>query len=207
MTNQNIETEGQLIKLAMGEQWKNLSAKTQTRFENEPSPSTPKKYTGVMSEVKCSKLGKLMTYFTNLIHAPLIPYHGKNVPIEVTVCKNADTGDIHKERIYYFDGKKPFQVHSNMRMSKGQFQEFVNSWLGMNMRVYAKEGNLHFEGTNYFIKLGNIEIPLPAFLSPGKAYIKHADDGEDGFLVKIEMIHPWFGLMFLQEGIFKEKHG
>jgi hypothetical protein len=204
--NPNIETEGQLIKLALGEQWKNLSAKTQARFENEPTYTKPKEYDGMMTEVRCSKLGKLFTYITRLINAPLIPYCQKQVPIEVKVYKEAGDPSVHKSRVYYFTGKKPFKVHSAMSLnSKGEFEEYVNSWLGMKMKVYAVAGNLHFEGTNYFIKVAGFRLPIPIIFSPGWASIKHSDYGDDSFLVRIEMIHPWFGLMFLQEGIFKEK--
>jgi hypothetical protein len=204
--NANIETEGQLIKLALGEQWNNLSAKIQARFEDEPSASKPKEYDGVMTEVSCSKLGKLMTYFTRLINAPLIPYCEKNVPIEVKVYKESGNPIDHKSRIYYFTGKKPFKVHSAMSLNnKGEFEEYVNSWLGMKMKVYAAEGNLYFEGMSYFVKIANWRLPIPLLISPGRAYIKHSDYGDDSFLVRIEMKHPLFGMMFLQEGIFKEK--
>ncbi|NDE89809.1 MAG: DUF4166 domain-containing protein [Alphaproteobacteria bacterium] len=206
LNDPNIKTEGQLIKLALGEQWKNLSSKTQARFEQDPLYTEPKEYDGVMTEVRCSPLGKLFAYCAKLINAPLIPYCQTNVPIDVKVYKENGDPSIHKSRVYYFTGRKPFQVHSYMALNrKNEFEEYVNSWLGMTMNVYAINGNLHFETTHYFIKIAEWRLPIPMIFSPGKAMIKHSDYGDDRFEVRIEMIHPWFGLMFLQEGIFKEK--
>lgn len=201
-----IETEGQLIKTALGDNWNHLSPKVQKRFEYEPQPDKPKEYVGEMSEISCSMMGVLFAYFGRLFKAPLIPYSGNSVPIEVKVYKKANRPEIYKTRTYYFKGKKPITVQSAMSLSENNvFTEMVNSWLGMTMQVLTKDGNLYFEGKKYFVKIGSKLIAIPTVLSPGIAYVEHQDYEDESFRVKIEMIHPWFGRMFLQDGVFKEK--
>lgn len=201
-----MKTEGQLIKAALGDKWQNLSPKTQARFEIDPTHEIPKEYVGEMTEVGCSWVGALLANMTRLIGAPLIPYSEKNVPIDVTVFKKPENPAIYKKRTYRFKNHKPFTVLSWMKLgAKGQFQEFVGFGLGMNMILDAKDQKLCFLGQGYFLEIFGFCIPIPFFLSPGKALIIHSDHGDNAFRVRIEMRHPWFGLMYMQDGVFRDK--
>jgi len=198
-------TEGQLIRTALGEAWCNLSPKTQKRFENDPERQ---EYIGLMSEVSCTRLGKMMAAFAKLFGSPLIPHSGRDVPIEVLVYKKPGNSDIFKKRTYFFKNTPPFTVQTHMHVNeRGEFMEYAGLGLGLKMAVRAKDGKLYFHGLGYGLSVGKYLLPIPAFLSPGIAFIEHSDYGEKQFRVRIEMRHPWFGVMFIQDGVFGEKNG
>jgi hypothetical protein len=200
-----FESEGQLIKYALGEQWSALSAKTQARFETDPTHEAEKEYTGVMSEVDCSLAGKIFAYCTGFLGAPLIPYKEQNVPIHVRVYKRQGNAAIYKQRTYFFKNHPAFTVQSHMVLApNGEFQEYSSYGLGMRIELAAKEGGLYFYGRGYFLKVWKFIIPIPLVLSPGHVIITHHDYEEDAFRVRIEMRHPWFGKMFVQDGIFRD---
>jgi len=198
-------SEGQLIKAAIGEDWNNLSESIQQRFETNPDTEAPLFYDGTMTEIVTSPAGRVFAFFARLIGAPLLPYSGKNIPIKVKVYSQPDRQDIFKQRTYYFPGRKPVTVHSRMQLNQeDEFLECVGLGLAMQMHIYAEEGALHFESTNYQWEILGIKILLPLFLTPGKTHIKHTDNTDGSFRVCITMRHPMFGVMFLQDGIFKE---
>ena len=200
-----MEYEQDLIKRAIGEKWELLSKRMQARFEEESLSDAPKKYKGEMLDIQCSFLGSVLANFMRPIGSPLLPYNEKNVPIDVKVYKNETEGIIFKERIYHFKNRRPFKVLSWMVVNtEGQIQEFIGFGLGMRMALDVRQETLFFKGAGYFLKLGRFNIPIPLFLSPGEVLVEHSDHGDAAFRVRIEMKHPWFGQMYLQDGIFKE---
>lgn len=197
-------TEGALIRTAMGGSWHALSEKTRARFETDPAK--PVEYVGSMSEVRASALGKCFAYAALLMGSPLIPYSGTNVPIDVLVYTTPQRAGIFKKRTYHFAGRKPFTVETFMANdAKHGFIEYAALGLGMTMEVRANGGKLYFHGKRYLLHIGPFYIPLPHFLTPGLAQVEHSDHGDDAFRVRIEMRHPWFGVLFVQDGIFREK--
>lgn len=198
-------TEGQLIKAAIGTDWNNLSKTIQRRFEANPDSDTPLLYEGTMTEIKTSKPGLVFAFFARLLGAPLLPYSGTNIPIDVKVYTEPGKQDIFKQRTYYFPERKPATVHSRMRLdNNGEFLECVGMGLAMQMNIYAKEKALHFDSEEYQWKMLGFTIPIPLFLTPGKTHIQHTDNTDGSFRVRITMCHPWFGEMFLQDGVFRE---
>lgn len=196
-------TEGQLIRSALGAQWSCLSPATQKRFETDPNQ--PVFYEGMMSEVRCSLLGKVIALVGKCFGSPLIPHSGEHVPIHVMVYKKPDHPDIFKKRTYDFPAKPPFTVETRMCTdSDGQFIEYAGLGLGMIMGLSAQEGRLYFHGTRYVWDTPLGRIPVPAWMSPGLAQVEHRDHEPGRFRVRIEMRHPWFGVTFVQDGIFKE---
>ncbi len=198
-------TEGQLIKTALGSAaWCNLSPEIQKRFETDPD--TVVEYNGVMSEVYCSYIGRMIAFICKFFGSPLVPYNGKNIPIHVMVYKKDK--DIFKKRTYYFPGKSPFTVKTRMHVdASGKFIEYANLSLGMVMTLHASEGNLYFRGHRYVLSIGSLHIPIPTWTTPGIVNVKHADYEPKQFRVRIEMRHPWFGITFMQDGVFKQKEG
>ena len=201
-----METEGQLIRAALGGAWHQLSPKTQARFSADPIAGTSQEYMGTMAEVKSSAFGKLLALCGRPFRAPLIPYNEQNVPIEVEVYKEKGQSEIIKRRIYRFQNHPHLTVQSSMRVDQqGEFIECVGKGLAVNMEIFVDNGTLCFSGERYIFSLLGGSILIPLFLTPGRIFVRHSDHGEDAFRVKIEMTHPWFGLTFLQDGIFTEK--
>lgn len=201
-----MNVEGKLIRTALGDDWYALPENIRNRFSENPDIDKPVAYDGNMTEVTTSISGKIFAFFSRILGAPLLPYSGKNVPIDVKVFGETGTDDVIKQRTYHFPGKKPFTVSSRMTLNeKEEFLECVGMGLAMRMDIFAKDDALHFQSTGYSWSCGRFKINIPLFMTPGNAHITHTDIDDDRFRVRIEMVHPWFGTMFLQDGVFKER--
>ena len=198
--------EGKLIRTALGEDWNDLPENIRNRFAENPDIEKPVFYDGNMTEVTTSLAGKIFAFFSRILGAPLLPYSGTNVPIDVKVFSDPGTDDVIKQRTYHFPDKKPFTVHSRMTLNaKEKFLECVGMGLAMRMDIFAKDDALHFQSTGYSWTCGKFTVNIPLFMTPGNTHITHTDIDDERFRVRIEMTHPWFGTMFLQDGVFKER--
>ncbi len=198
---QNV-SEGRLIRNALGAQWDALPATIRTRFAADPPEATC--YLGTMTEVNCSRFGWIMAQAARCFGAPLIPYRGRDVRIEVMVTAPGN-GDVIKRRIYFFPGRKPIKVQSSMRISpQGRFQECVNGGIGMEMRIFVEDDALHFVSERYYFSVAGRQWPIPSLFTPGRSHVMHRDAADGQFQVRIEMLHPLFGRTFLQDGLFRE---
>lgn len=193
--------EGHLFKAYLGDEWAKINPHIQRRFSQDPLPGAPICYHGIMTHVRCSLLGKLLAHAVQWTGA-LQPYRGNHVPVEIIVSARSDIDGVFKERIYRFEGRKPFRFNSYMTLHKGKLLEFVGGGFGMSIHIEVKDGNLHFHDRGYFIGLGPLRIPLPYFLSPGDTYLLHENVGEQQFNIIIRIHHRLFGEMYYQEGVF-----
>jgi hypothetical protein len=193
--------EGHLFRAYLGHEWGNIHPNIQNRFSQDPAVDKAICYNGVMTQVRCSWLGKILAHSVQWTGA-LQPYRAVDVPVEIRVSAKAGIEGVFKERIYHFAGKKPFRFNSHMLMRNGKLLEFVGGGFGMQIHVDVKEGNLHFTDRGYFLQIGRVNIPLPYFLSPGDTYLLHENMEADTFRIVIRIRHRWFGEMYYQEGVF-----
>jgi hypothetical protein len=63
---------------------------------------------------------------------------------------------------------------------------------------------LLFCSTGYFVQVGRLRLPLPAFLTPGAVTVTHSDCGSGEFRFTLEIIHPRFGALVRQSAVFRE---
>lgn len=210
MNNANENTagpsEGELFKKILGAEWKKLHPDIQARFEKNPAPGKPLLYTGSLSELSCSRFGKLLGHLTMpLIQGALIPHNDAHFPVDIEVYSKPNCPSIFKQRIYRLNGRKPIQFTSYMRESeKGEVLEYVGMGLGMKLILHVYEGNLYFTSDGYFWEILGIRVPLPGILTPGKTFLCHRNDNPSQFNICIEIKHCLFGTSFRQVGVFHE---
>ena len=72
----------------------------------------------------------------------------------------------------------------------------------MYVRVSAHDGDLHFEDAGYFLQVMGLRVPVPRLLGPGRVLLRHEDIGSNAFAITIDIVHPWFGRMYFQQGRF-----
>lgn len=199
-------SEGELFKKILGLEWKNLHPDIQTRFDKNPEPGKPLRYTGNLSELSCSRFGNLLGHITMpLIKGALIPYSDADFPVDIEVYSKPDCRFIFKQRIYRLNQRKPIQFTSYMRESeKGEVLEYVGMGLGMKLLLYVRDGDLYFESDGYFWDVLGWRIPLPGILTPGKTFLCHRNDNPKQFNIRIEIKHCLFGTTFRQVGVFHE---
>lgn len=139
-----IVSEGELFKKILGAEWQNLHPDIQARFDKNPIQGKPLNYTGMLSELKCSLLGKLLGYITMpMIKGALIPFNDSNFPVDIQVYSKPNCPFIFKQRIYRLHDRKPIQFTSYMRESeKGEVLEYVGMGLGMKLVLHVQDGDL-----------------------------------------------------------------
>lgn len=191
------------LKTLMGTDWYRLHPAVQARFGTEPEPGHPIVYEGVMEKVHCSRAGWLFAQVTRLIGNPLTAHRGRDVPMQVQLTKRPDRTGVYWRRSYGFAGRKPSVVTSAKREdAQGRLCEYVGLGFGMRLKVFARNGALHFVSQRYFWQVAGQQIPLPHWLSPGRTHVSHTDLGGGQFRFTIAMDHAWLGRTFYQTGVF-----
>ena len=199
--------EGELFKKILGPAWRDLHPDIQLRFDKNPLPGKPLNYTGELTELRCSRMGRVLGYLTMpLIKGALMPFNDANFPVDIQVYSKPGSAAIFKQRIYRLNGRKPVQFTSFMReSSRGEVLEYVGMGLGMKLVLDVRDENLHFESDGYFWQLFGARIPLPGLLTPGKTFLCHRNNAPNQFDIRIEIRHALFGTAFVQAGVFHER--
>ena len=79
-------SEGELFKKILGSAWQGLHPDIRRRFDKNPLPGKALHYLGALSELRCSRFGKLLGHLTqHLIQGALIPYCDADFPVEIQV--------------------------------------------------------------------------------------------------------------------------
>ena len=98
-------SEGELFKKILGSAWQGLHPDIRRRFDKNPSPGKALHYLGALSELRCSRFGKLLGHLTQpLIQGALIPYSDADFPVEIQVYARPQDPAIYKQRIYRLHG-------------------------------------------------------------------------------------------------------
>jgi hypothetical protein len=202
----SIPSEGELFRKILGPTWNELHPDIQARFAKNPTPGKPLNYRGELSELTCSRLGRVLGYLTMpLIKGALMPFNDANFPVDIQVYSKRNCASIFKQRVYRLNGRKPVQFTSFMReSSKGEVLEYVGMGLGMKLVLDVRGGNLYFESDGYFWEVFGVRIPLPGLITPGKTFLCHRNNNAAQFDIRIEIRHAWFGTTFTQAGVFRE---
>lgn len=201
-----IPSEGELFKKILGPRWRALHPDIQARFDKNPLPGKPLYYTGSLTELRSSRVGKLLGYLSMpLIRGALMPYDDADFPVDIQVYSKHHCAWIFKQRIYRLNRRKAVMFTSYMAESpRGEVLEYVGMGLGMKLLLDVREGNLHFESDGYFWQLFGVRVPLPDLLTPGKTFLCHRNNSSNQFDIRIEIRHPLFGTTFTQAGVFRE---
>jgi predicted DCC family thiol-disulfide oxidoreductase YuxK len=197
---------GNALKRQLGRGWEELHPDIRNRFDRDPAPGETVLYAGVMQEIRRSRMGWLFAEFTRVIGNPLTPHAGRDIPMEVALSKAPHKEGVYWRRSYLFPGRKPYVVTSVKReSSRGEMLECVGGGFGMKLKVYARDGALHFESYRYFWSFLGWMLPLPHWLSPGRTHVVHRDLGGGDFMFKISMVHDQLGETYFQQGVFRRK--
>lgn len=199
-------SEGELFKKILGPQWRLLHPDIQARFDKNPLPGQPLRYQGRLTELTCSRVGRVLGYLSMpFIKGALMPYNDADFPVDIDVYSKVNCNAIFKQRIYRLHRRRPVMFTSYMAESeKGEVLEYVGMGLGMKLLLSIRDGNLHFESDGYFWQVLGVRIRLPDLLTPGKTLLCHRNNSANQFDIRIEIRHALFGTTFTQAGVFRE---
>jgi hypothetical protein len=179
--------------------WRRLPPAVRARF-GEPVVAVD--YVGEFEIVRASWLGLALATFCRLIGTPVVPRTGRNVPAVVHVGPVGEGVAWHRE--YRWPRSEPCLVRSTKVIeANGALVEKLPACLCMPLRVYEQWGSLHFVSHGYYFEFGKRwRIPLPAWLSPGTTHVEHHDLAHGWFRFTMTVMHPVFGELFYQTGLF-----
>lgn len=197
-----MSTTEPVFKQALGAEWDSLAPVIRAHYSLPPFTDQSLRVQGRMDSVTHSLVAKLLSPFTTFFGA-LVPYQGKNVPVEVINQSRKDNAGLHWQRTFFFPGKKPFVFRSHMRHTgEKEITEYVRFGLGLRSRLSAVNGGLVYKDNGYVWNMGGWLTPLPIGLLIGRAYTEEMPVSDTEFVMRMEITHPVFGQTFQYNGRF-----
>ena len=191
-----------LFEIILADDWDKLGGVIQRHYFLKPFSDDYICVKGTMSKIHHSLIAKLFIPFA-LLFGAVVPYRGKNVPVEVHYNSKIDNENLYWDRIFKFSDKNHFHFKSHMEHNgNNEVIEFVRFGVGMRLIVTVEDGALVFRDKGYIWRLFGIDFPIPANLLLGNAYVEERPIDDDNFSMKMILAHPWLGEMFRYEGQF-----
>lgn len=184
--------------------WGRLPAAVRARFPSVHRKDAEARYVGTMQRVEASAFGYLLAQISRIFDTPVAPYTGNEIETVVRVYPCSNANGVVWERIYYFGGRAPVTVRSTKCLDgDGRLIESLGRGLRMRLCVSEEDGSLRFTSTGYHWEFLGVSVPLPRWFPPGTTYVIHKDEGNGRFRFTMYTKHPWFGVMYFQEGVFE----
>jgi hypothetical protein len=188
-------------KLLSQTEWNSLPAAVKKRFSKRLSGGETAIYTGVVKEVRISKLGRIFAQALRIFGAPLPVFDHVNVPTVVTVTEDVKTGGQIWTRMYANRSGFPQVIHSAKRFSGATgLEEHIGSGINMQLRVKACKGGIEFISDG-FTFLG---IRLPRFISPGALTVRRVETTPGMFHFEMFLVHPLLGELVHQVAEYRD---
>jgi hypothetical protein len=185
--------------------WAALPDAVRKRFSKRLSPEQTVVYRGRVVATELSRAGRVLSFLTRAIGAPLPLTDGATGPAAVLVTEDVVLGGQSWLRVYTRPGHRPQAIHSCKRFSGPTgLEEYVGYGVVMALRVTVEGGALVFRSAAYFLQLGRWRLSLPRFLHPGRMCIVHRDLGGATFRFSLEVEHPVLGVMVRQVAEFAD---
>ena len=185
--------------------WERLPPATRQRFSKRLADGRTAIYVGEIDEASFGWIGWWFAQAARLIGGPLPTGAETCVPMIVTVTEDAATSGQVWTRICTRSNGFPQVIHSSKRFSGPTgLEEYVGFGICMALRILVEDQALLFRSAGYFLQLGRLRLPLPAFLTPGVLTVTHSDLGNGKFRFTLEIVHPRFGTLMRQSAVFRE---
>jgi hypothetical protein len=185
--------------------WGQLPEAVRRRFSKRLATGETLLYRGEVVATELSALGRMLSFATRIIGAPLPLDNGATGPALVAVTEDPLLGGQSWLRIYARPGRFPQAIHSAKRFrGPTGLEEYVGCGIGMALEVAVEDAALVFRSTGYFIEAGPWRLALPRALQPGRMQIVHRDEGSGLFSFRLTLAHPIFGCLVHQLAYFSD---
>lgn len=185
--------------------WSRLPAAVQRRFSKRLAPGAVLLYAGEALETRLSRFGKLLSFLSRVIGAPLPLDDGMTGGATVAVMENAGLGGQSWTRTYARAGRFPQVIHSAKCFAGPTgLEEHLGCGIGMSLAVAEEEGALVFRSVRYFVAAGRLRVSIPRFMEPGAMEVVHKDEGNGAFLFTLEFRSRRFGVLIRQAARFRD---
>jgi hypothetical protein len=185
--------------------WAALPMSIRRRFSRRLVDGNTAVYVGEILETRTNAAGWLLAHAAQMIGSPFPVSYDAHVPSVVSVTEDMANGSQIWTRVYARRRRFPQIVHSSKRFAGPTgLEEHVGHGVGMTLTVEVKDDALVFRSRDYFVELFGLRIRLPAWLTPGALSVTHAECADGRFSFTLDVVHPRFGLMIRQMGLFRE---
>ena len=192
-----------LFKKVLGPRWTELSDVIRKHYFLRAGSVDAVCVTGTMGEVDHTPIARLLIPF-GLLFGSVVPWRGRDIPVEVHYNARADDRAIYWHRVFRFPNHRPFHFRSHMAQVRGnEVIEFIRFGVGARLVVTAENGGLVFRDRGYVWRIGPLTLPLPGRLVFGRVYVEEMPIDERRFAMKLEIAHPLLGRLFSYNGEFK----
>jgi hypothetical protein len=181
-----------LIQQALGNDWEKLHPALQAHYQFNPNMDL-----GHLD----IEYPRYMQPILHVLHrcGALINRAGQTIATRV---EKHSTGERQywRRTLTYADGQV-IQFNSYTVSAGGnQLIEFVNPLLGLQMAVQVQDGQLHYQGVRYVLKLAGLLLPIPEWLVLGHTSIVEVGRDNHHFSMDFRLRHPLFGQVFRYSG-------
>jgi len=185
--------------------WATLPLAIRRRFSRRLANGSSVVYVGEILETRTSNAGWLLAQAARLIGAPFPVCRDSHVPSVVAVTEDVATGGQIWTRLYARRRHFPQIVHSSKRFAGPTgLEEHVGCGVGMTLTMQVRDEALVFCSRDYFVQWFGVRMRLPAWLTPGALSVTHAECADGRFSFTLDVMHPRFGLLIRQMGLFRE---
>lgn len=202
----NTITPDPTFRRLLGEAaWQRLNPNVRARFAVKPDAGQVFAFTGVVDVVRRSWFGWLVGQVCRFIGTPVTPRQGRDVPTVVHIYRSSRDDGVVWERRYGFSGRAPVVVSSTKRADPPDgLLECASRGFAMRLRLFERDGAIHFASTGYGLDVGRWRLPKPRLLTPGDAHVVHSDEGNGWFRFTMSFRHWLFGETYFQQGLFHQ---
>ena len=201
------ETLGDLRFRALidDEDWAALPLSIRRRFSRRLADGNTAVYVGEILETRTNMAGWLLAHAARLIGSPFPISRDVHVPSVVSVTEDRANGGQIWTRLYARRRRFPRIVHSSKRFAGPTgLEEHVGHGVGMTLTMEVKDDALVFRSRDYFVEFFGLRIRLPTWFTPGALTVTHAECADGRFSFTLDVVHPRFGLIIRQMGLFRE---
>ncbi len=186
--------------------WNALPEAVRRRFSKRLSGGATAVYVGTITATRMSWPGRLLAEALRVVGAPLPLRRDVGVPSVVTVTEDVATGGQIWTRLYANRTSFPQVIHSAKRFGGPTgLEEYIGFGISMALKVTVRNGALVFESAGYLLRIGRISVCLPSWLDPGRLEVRHTDLGDGRFEFSLHLVHPMFGELIYQSGLYREE--
>lgn len=205
LQSRSASTHGSFRQLVTVEEWRQLPAPVQARFERELAPGDSAAFVGEVAETRMTAFGWLWAQLARLFGSPLPLKALARVPAAVVVTQDALNPMQAWTRLYHENGKLPQVICSTKRFAGPTgLEECVGAGVGMALAVSVEHRALVFRSTKYFWRCGALRLCIPDWLTPGRIAVIHREERAGRFSFTLIVTHPWFGETIHQAAFFRD---
>lgn len=193
-----------IFKSIFGTAWNKRPAVFKKRYMNRSFSEDIQTVEGHM-DIAFSKGMALLTPVFRLLHI-LVPYSGKNIPVQVVFRSCPDSDHLYFDRKFYFQTEKPYEFNSCMIPTEdGDVIERMAFGLCWRSHCFYEDQKVVMAHKGYAWRIGRFNIPMPLEIFIGKGCAEETVIDDDSYRITMSLSHPWFGVLYHYSGNFSFK--